>query len=49
MLQVAADYGGPRKEFFQLILREIKDTYFDNGLREILSDKYLTVGMVLGK
>lgn len=49
MLQVAADYGGPRKEFFRLILREIKETYFDHGLREIFSDNYLTVGIVLGK
>ena len=49
VIQVAADYGGPREEFFRLFLRQIKEKYFDNGLREMLSDEYLTVGIVLGK
>ncbi|KAL3841723.1 hypothetical protein ACJMK2_019829 [Sinanodonta woodiana] len=44
--EVAADYGGPRKEFFRLILREIKENYFDNGLRELLASDYETIGKV---
>ncbi|KAK3593468.1 hypothetical protein CHS0354_036992 [Potamilus streckersoni] len=46
--EVAADYGGPRKEFFRLILREIKEKYFDNGLRELLASDYETIGKVFG-
>ncbi|KAJ8313279.1 hypothetical protein KUTeg_009168 [Tegillarca granosa] len=37
---VAVDYGGPRKEFFRLILMEIKEKYFDNGLRDLLFQDY---------
>lgn len=47
--QVAEDYGGPRKEFFRLVLNEIKDTFFDKGLRNLLSEKYVPVGILLGK
>lgn len=47
--QVAADFGGPRKEFFQLALLEIKEKYFDHGLRQHLSEDYLVVGKLLGK
>ena len=47
--QVAADYGGPRKEFFRLIMIEIKEKYFDHGLRELLAPDYETVGKVFGK
>jgi hypothetical protein len=31
--QIASDYGGPRKEFFRLILIEIKEKYFDKGIK----------------
>ncbi|KAK3087861.1 hypothetical protein FSP39_011629, partial [Pinctada imbricata] len=43
-LQVAVDNGGPRKEFFRLCMQEIKEKYFDNGLRELISDQYIFVG-----
>jgi hypothetical protein len=48
-LQVAEDYGGPRKELFRLVLREIKEKFFDNGLRILLKEKYEPVGIILGK
>lgn len=47
--QVAEDYGGPRKEFFRLVLKEIKDIFFDKGLRTLLSEKYIPIGVVMGK
>ena len=43
----AQDAGGPRREFFRLCLQEIKQKYFDNGLKEHLSEDYKTVGIVL--
>ncbi|KAK3101168.1 hypothetical protein FSP39_001460 [Pinctada imbricata] len=42
--EVAVDNGGPRKEFFRLCMQEIKEKYFDNGLRELISDQYIFVG-----
>ena len=42
------DYGGPRKEFFRLVMVEIKEKYFDNGLRELLADEYTCVGTIVG-
>ena len=30
----AQDFGGPRKEFFRLVVKEIKEQLFDNGLIE---------------
>jgi hypothetical protein len=47
-LQAAQDFGGPRKEFFRLILKEIKEIYFDKELREHLQEKYTTIGIILG-
>lgn len=47
-IQSAQDFGGPRKEFFRLVLREIKEIYFDNGLRELLSEKYYIIGIIFG-
>lgn len=44
MFQTAVDIGGPRKEFFRLILNEIKEKYFDKGLREHLESDYVLVG-----
>jgi len=46
--QVACDYGGPQREFFRLILAEIKEKYFDKGIRELLADDYYTVGVIMG-
>ncbi|XP_061170625.1 uncharacterized protein LOC133180021 [Saccostrea echinata] len=42
--ETAVDYGGPRKEFFRLILQAIKEKYFDSGLRELLYEDYEVVG-----
>ncbi|XP_028395705.1 uncharacterized protein LOC114519736 [Dendronephthya gigantea] len=39
--------GGPRKEFFRLILLEIKEKYFDDGLRDLLAEEYITIGMIM--
>ena len=47
--QMAEDLGGPRKEFFDLILHEIKEKYFDHGLRWDFEKDYETVGLVMGK
>ncbi|XP_077868632.1 uncharacterized protein LOC144359258, partial [Saccoglossus kowalevskii] len=43
----AKDYGGPRKEFFAIILREIKETYFDNGKKMYMSSDYMTIGVIM--
>ena len=43
----AEDYSGPRKEFFRLCLREIKAKYFDNGLKDHLSNDYSTIGLIM--
>ena len=47
-LQCANDYGGPRKEFFRLVMLSIKEKYFDKGIREHLADDYETVGILMG-
>lgn len=44
VLQCASDQGGPRKEFFRLVLSAVKEKYFDKGLREHLAKDYVTVG-----
>lgn len=49
MLQSASDYGGPRREFFMLMLREIKEKYFDLGLNETKDSDYYIVGLVIGE
>lgn len=48
-IQMAVDYGGPRKEFFRLVLGAIKEKYFDNGLREHLKEDYITIGRLFSK
>ena len=48
-IQCTEDYGGPRKEFFRLVLNAIKDKYFDKGLRDHLSEDYEPVGIIMGK
>ncbi len=45
--EIAGDSGGPRKEFFRLCLREIKEKYFDKGLRTLLADEYEEVGKII--
>ena len=37
------------EEFFRLVLGQIKEIYFDNGLRVMLREKYVTIGIILGK
>lgn len=48
-LQCASDQGGPRKEFFRLVLSAVKEKYFDKGLREHMAKDYVTVGKIMGK
>lgn len=43
----AQDFGGPRKEFFNLAVGEIKAKYFDKGWREHLAEDYEMVGLIL--
>ncbi|XP_061171879.1 uncharacterized protein LOC133181380 [Saccostrea echinata] len=45
--ECASDQGGPRKEFFRLVLSAIKEKYFDKGLREHLAKDYITVGKIM--
>lgn len=45
--EIAFDHGGPRKEFFSLCLREIKQKYFDNGLRTLLAADYEKIGIIM--
>jgi len=44
----AQDYGGPRKEFFLLMLRRIKEKYFDNGLMNAFKSDYRKIGSLFG-
>ena len=48
MGEKARDLGGPRKEWIRLMNLAIKEKYFDNGLREHLSDDYFNVGIMKG-
>lgn len=45
--ECASDQGGPRKEFFRLVLSAVKEKYFDKGLREHLAKDYVTVGKIM--
>ena len=45
----AEDFGGPRKEFFLLILLEIKEQYFDGGIKQDRKDEYYIIGLVMGE
>ncbi|XP_052097297.1 uncharacterized protein LOC127732257 [Mytilus californianus] len=42
--EMAVDAGGPRKEFFRLMLQEIKKKYFDNGFRDLRANVYVSIG-----
>ena len=44
----AQDSGGPRKEFFRLVLKEIKEKLFDSGLIEDFAERYYTSGIIMG-
>ena len=48
MGEESVDQGGPRKEWIRLMNRQMKDKYFDNGLRQYLSKDYYYVGVMLG-
>jgi len=43
----SVDLGGPRKEWLEMMNREIYDVYFKNGLRELLKDEYWKVGVMI--
>ncbi|CAH3175188.1 unnamed protein product [Porites lobata] len=47
-LDVAEDFGGPRKEFFSLCVKAIKEKYFDDGLLNHQAEAYYLVGVILG-
>ena len=46
---MAEDYEGPRKKFFRLALTEIKKKYFDSGLKVLLQEQYVPIGIIMGK
>lgn len=46
--QEAQDLGGPRKEFFKLIMEAVKEKYFDKGLLPHYENDYQTVGSIFG-
>lgn len=41
------DLGGPRREWIRLVSREIKEKYFDRGLRPYLAKDYFYVGIMM--
>ena len=44
----AQDRGGPRKEWIRLCNQDIKEKYFDHGLREHLANDYFYIGQLAG-
>ena len=48
MGEESVDQGGPRKERIRLMNWQMKDKYFDNGLRQYLSKDYYYVGVMVG-
>lgn len=48
MGEESLDQGGPRKEWIRLMNRQMKEKYFDNGLRQYLSKDYYFVGVMVG-
>ena len=40
--------GGPRKEFFKLIMQAVMEKYFDKGLLPHYENDYQTVGSIFG-
>ena len=47
MGEESVDLGGPRREWIRLVNREMKAKYFDNGLRQFLSQDYFYVGIMI--
>ena len=47
LFQSAMDFGGPRKEFFALVLQKIQEHYFD-PVKEWSGD-YEVIGKIMGK
>lgn len=47
MGEESVDLGGPRKEWIRLVNHAIKQKYFDNGLRPLLSPDYYFVGVMI--
>lgn len=47
MGETAKDYGGPRREWFRECNKAIKEKYFDFGLRDLISDEYFNVGILI--
>ena len=45
--EAANEAGSPRKEFFRLCLKEIRDKYFGNGLNDLITEEYEFVGMIM--
>lgn len=43
----AVDSRGPRKEWIRLCNQKIRDTYFDNGLKEHMSEDYFYIGQMV--
>jgi hypothetical protein len=43
----AVDSGGPRREWMRLCNQQIKIKYFDNGIKEHLSEDYFYVGQMI--
>ena len=45
--EFAKDLGGPRKEFFELILQSIENTHFKQDTRADLSEDYTIIGTII--
>ncbi|VDI18550.1 Hypothetical predicted protein [Mytilus galloprovincialis] len=45
--ETAEDFGGPRREFFRIVLAEIQRKYFQNGLRDYMATDYRTIGKIM--
>lgn len=46
-VEESIDLGGPCREWIRLVNREMKAKYFDNGLRQYLSQNYFYVGIMI--
>ena len=47
MTEEACDLGGPRKEWIRAMNQLIRRKYFDNGLKDFLSNDYFCVGQMI--
>ena len=48
MGEESVDQGGPHKLWIRLMSRQMRDKYFDNGLRQYRSKDYYYVGVMVG-